>query len=100
MCELKTVVAGATVAKIDIEGDDAELLEANADFLAMIDMLIFEYWPGGIDGSEYFHQILAAGYDIYDMNFEPRIEPPELTEGCYVNLIGVRQIKEDIRGRA
>lgn len=75
----------ATVAKIDIEGDEGVITD---EFLSGLRMVVFEHQLGK---EAQFEQVQNAGFDIYKINPAEQLdEPPWLPEGLYLNLVGVR----------
>ncbi len=85
--ELFRVVEDSSVVKFDLEGDDAAVLAANADYLGQWRIIIFEETQGK---PSCFKQVKDAGYTIWKANDGQHMEnPPELPEGFYVNLVGV-----------
>ncbi len=85
---LETMSQNVTVAKLDLEGDEPAILEANPAFLDGLRMLIFEFHAGE---NAYWHQIKNAGFQIFGLEpVELQSEPPVLPEGFYTNLVGIR----------
>lgn len=89
VCKLSDVSDGVTVAKLDLEGDEPDILAANDEFLDNLRLVIFEYHAGHDD---YWHQIEDAGFHIFGLEpVELQSEPPVLPDGFYTNLVGVRE---------
>ncbi len=87
VCLLEDVADGATVAKLDLEGDESALLKEDPEFLDNLRMVIFEYHAGN---DVYWHQ-MAKVFRIFSLEpVELQSEPPVLPAGFYTNLVGIR----------
>jgi len=63
---LKSVPEGANIlVKLDIEGGEEELLQANTEWLSRVDGLIVEFHPDRVDYPGLIRVLQAAGFDYF-----------------------------------